>query len=80
MLIPEIIFCRLLAEAIVLFTPSQEEVTLAVTPMNFCLKSPHEESMGKNYICHGMMMDHYFLAFLIAKQTGSINGIIFVPA
>uniref|UniRef100_A0A5F9D1F3 Cell cycle checkpoint control protein RAD9B n=1 Tax=Oryctolagus cuniculus TaxID=9986 RepID=A0A5F9D1F3_RABIT len=36
---------RLLAEAIVLFTPSQEEVTLAVTPLNFCLKSPHEESM-----------------------------------
>ncbi|XP_051682732.2 cell cycle checkpoint control protein RAD9B isoform X6 [Oryctolagus cuniculus] len=36
---------KLLAEAIVLFTPSQEEVTLAVTPLNFCLKSPHEESM-----------------------------------
>ncbi|XP_058512437.1 cell cycle checkpoint control protein RAD9B [Ochotona princeps] len=36
---------RLLAEAIVLFTSSQEEVTLAVTPLDFCLKSPHEESV-----------------------------------
>ncbi|XP_012518943.1 PREDICTED: cell cycle checkpoint control protein RAD9B isoform X1 [Propithecus coquereli] len=36
---------RLLAEAIVLFTSSQEEVTLAVTPLNFCLKSSNEESM-----------------------------------
>ncbi|XP_027628006.1 cell cycle checkpoint control protein RAD9B [Tupaia chinensis] len=34
---------RLLAEAIVLFS-SQEEVTLAVTPLNFCLKSSNEES------------------------------------
>ncbi|XP_069353417.1 cell cycle checkpoint control protein RAD9B isoform X2 [Eulemur rufifrons] len=36
---------RLLAEAIVLFTSGQEEVTLAVTPLNFCLKSSNEESM-----------------------------------
>uniref|UniRef100_A0A7N9DE34 Cell cycle checkpoint control protein n=1 Tax=Macaca fascicularis TaxID=9541 RepID=A0A7N9DE34_MACFA len=36
---------RLLADAIVLFTSSQEEVTLAVTPLNFCLKSSNEESM-----------------------------------
>ncbi|XP_040145416.1 cell cycle checkpoint control protein RAD9B [Ictidomys tridecemlineatus] len=36
---------RLLAEAIVLFTSSQEEVTLAVTPLNFCLKSSSEDSM-----------------------------------
>ncbi|XP_053445546.1 cell cycle checkpoint control protein RAD9B [Nycticebus coucang] len=36
---------RLLAEAIVLFTSNQEEVTLAVTPLNFCLKSSSEESM-----------------------------------
>ncbi|XP_075852664.1 cell cycle checkpoint control protein RAD9B isoform X1 [Microcebus murinus] len=37
---------RLLAEAIVLFTSGQEEVTLAVTPLNFCLKSSNEESMA----------------------------------
>ncbi|XP_074258348.1 cell cycle checkpoint control protein RAD9B isoform X3 [Saimiri boliviensis] len=37
---------RLLADAIVLFTSSQEEVTLAVTPLNFCLKSSNEESMA----------------------------------
>uniref|UniRef100_H0WVC8 Cell cycle checkpoint control protein n=2 Tax=Otolemur garnettii TaxID=30611 RepID=H0WVC8_OTOGA len=36
---------RLLAEAVVLFTSNQEEVTLAVTPLNFCLKSSSEESM-----------------------------------
>ncbi|KAM9622537.1 cell cycle checkpoint control protein RAD9B isoform 1-T1 [Trichechus inunguis] len=36
---------RVLAEAIVLFTSSQEEVTLAVTPLNVCLKSSNEESM-----------------------------------
>ncbi|XP_057603196.1 cell cycle checkpoint control protein RAD9B isoform X2 [Hippopotamus amphibius kiboko] len=36
---------RVLAEAIVLFTSSQEEVTLAVTPLNVCIKSSNEESM-----------------------------------
>uniref|UniRef100_A0A8C5K918 RAD9 checkpoint clamp component B n=1 Tax=Jaculus jaculus TaxID=51337 RepID=A0A8C5K918_JACJA len=36
---------RLLAEAILLLTSSQEEVTFAVTPMNFCLKSLYEESV-----------------------------------
>uniref|UniRef100_A0A8C2Y1D1 Cell cycle checkpoint control protein n=1 Tax=Capra hircus TaxID=9925 RepID=A0A8C2Y1D1_CAPHI len=36
---------RLLAEAIVLFTSSQEEVTLAVTPLKVCIKSSNEESM-----------------------------------
>ncbi|XP_037367081.1 cell cycle checkpoint control protein RAD9B isoform X3 [Talpa occidentalis] len=36
---------RVLAEAIVLFTSSQEEITLAVTPLNVCLKSSNEESM-----------------------------------
>ncbi|KAI5944850.1 cell cycle checkpoint control protein RAD9B isoform X2 [Manis javanica] len=35
---------RVLAEAAVLFTSSQE-VTLAVTPLNVCLKSSNEESM-----------------------------------
>ncbi|XP_006865556.1 PREDICTED: cell cycle checkpoint control protein RAD9B [Chrysochloris asiatica] len=36
---------RLLAEAIVLFTSNQEEVTLAVTPLKVCLKSSSGESM-----------------------------------
>ncbi|XP_033296848.1 cell cycle checkpoint control protein RAD9B isoform X2 [Orcinus orca] len=36
---------RVLAEATVLFTSSQEEVTLAVTPLNVCIKSSNEESM-----------------------------------
>ncbi|XP_010598177.2 cell cycle checkpoint control protein RAD9B isoform X2 [Loxodonta africana] len=36
---------RVLAEAIVLFTSSQEEVTLAATPLNVCLKSSHEGSV-----------------------------------
>ncbi|XP_077015944.1 cell cycle checkpoint control protein RAD9B isoform X3 [Tamandua tetradactyla] len=36
---------RVLAEAIVHFTSNQEEVTLAVTPLNVCLKSWKEESM-----------------------------------
>ncbi|KAG8513226.1 Cell cycle checkpoint control protein RAD9B, partial [Galemys pyrenaicus] len=36
---------RVLAEAIVLFTSSQEEITLAVTPLNVCLKSSNEESI-----------------------------------
>ncbi|XP_012586585.1 PREDICTED: cell cycle checkpoint control protein RAD9B isoform X2 [Condylura cristata] len=36
---------RVLADAIVLFTSSQEEITLAVTPLNVCLKSSNEESM-----------------------------------
>uniref|UniRef100_A0A2K5IQR7 Cell cycle checkpoint control protein n=1 Tax=Colobus angolensis palliatus TaxID=336983 RepID=A0A2K5IQR7_COLAP len=45
MLILLFTFYRLLADAIVLFTSSQEEVTLAVTPLNFCLKSSNEESM-----------------------------------
>uniref|UniRef100_A0A671EJ30 Cell cycle checkpoint control protein n=2 Tax=Rhinolophus ferrumequinum TaxID=59479 RepID=A0A671EJ30_RHIFE len=36
---------RVLAEAIVLFTSNQEEVTLAVTPLNACIKSSNEESM-----------------------------------
>ncbi|XP_014919242.3 cell cycle checkpoint control protein RAD9B isoform X1 [Acinonyx jubatus] len=34
---------RVLAEAIVLFTSSQEEVTLAVTPLSVCLKSSSDE-------------------------------------
>ncbi|KAM5199846.1 cell cycle checkpoint control protein RAD9B isoform 2-T2 [Hipposideros larvatus] len=36
---------RVLAEAIVLFTSNQEEMTLAVTPRNVCIKSYSEESM-----------------------------------
>ncbi|XP_023441676.1 cell cycle checkpoint control protein RAD9B isoform X2 [Dasypus novemcinctus] len=36
---------RVLAEAIVHFTSNQEEVTLAVTSLNVCLKSSNEESM-----------------------------------
>ena len=55
----------MLAEAIVLFTSSQEEVTLAVTPLKVCIKSSNEESMGKDYICHCALMEYYFLAFLI---------------
>ncbi|XP_020745672.2 cell cycle checkpoint control protein RAD9B isoform X3 [Odocoileus virginianus] len=35
---------RVLAEAVVLFTSSQEEVTLAVTPLKVCIKSSNEES------------------------------------
>lgn len=78
-LIPSIPLCRLLAEAIVLFTSSQEEVTLAVTPLDFCLKSPHEESMGKNDTCPGVVLGQYFLAFLVSKNTVSIHGIIYIP-
>ncbi|XP_004709760.2 cell cycle checkpoint control protein RAD9B [Echinops telfairi] len=36
---------RLLAEAVVLFTSPQEEVTLAVTPRTVCLRSSSEEPM-----------------------------------
>ncbi|XP_048958086.1 cell cycle checkpoint control protein RAD9B [Canis lupus dingo] len=36
---------RVLAEALVLFTSSQEEVTLAVTPLSVCLKSSSDEPM-----------------------------------
>ncbi|XP_058387071.1 cell cycle checkpoint control protein RAD9B [Diceros bicornis minor] len=36
---------RVLAEAVFLFTSNQEEVTLAVTPQNVCIKSSNEESM-----------------------------------
>ncbi|XP_059105558.1 cell cycle checkpoint control protein RAD9B isoform X3 [Peromyscus eremicus] len=36
---------RLLAEAIVLLTSNQEEVTFSVTPGNFCLKSSSGESL-----------------------------------
>ncbi|XP_008687103.2 cell cycle checkpoint control protein RAD9B isoform X3 [Ursus maritimus] len=36
---------RVLAEAVVLFTSSQEEVTLAVTPLSVCLKSSSDEPM-----------------------------------
>ncbi|XP_016058557.1 PREDICTED: cell cycle checkpoint control protein RAD9B isoform X2 [Miniopterus natalensis] len=39
---------RVLAEAVVLFTSSQEEVTLAVTPLEVCIKSSNEESMDLN--------------------------------
>ncbi|XP_013359106.1 PREDICTED: cell cycle checkpoint control protein RAD9B isoform X3 [Chinchilla lanigera] len=35
---------RLLAEAMVLFSSNQEEVTLAVSPLNLCLKSSRGES------------------------------------
>lgn len=60
-------FYRVLAEAIVLFTSSQEEVTLAVTPLNVCIKSSNEESMGKNYFCRALM-EYYFLALLLTMQ------------
>ncbi|XP_055963202.1 cell cycle checkpoint control protein RAD9B [Sorex fumeus] len=39
---------RVLAEAIVLFTSNQEEITLAVTPLKVCLKSSNEESLDLN--------------------------------
>nr|KAF6403957.1 RAD9 checkpoint clamp component B [Molossus molossus] len=39
---------RVLAEAMVLFTSTQEEVTLAVTPLEVCIKSSNEESMELN--------------------------------
>lgn len=45
----------MLAEAIVLFTSSQEEVTLAVTPLEVCIKSSTEESMGMDYNCHNAL-------------------------
>jgi hypothetical protein len=51
---------RLLAEAIVLFTSNQEEVTLAVTPVHFCLKSSTEESMGKDSTCLSWSMMNLF--------------------
>ena len=38
----------MLAEAVVFFSSSQEEVTLAVTPLEVCIKSSSEESMGKD--------------------------------
>ncbi|GAB5579032.1 cell cycle checkpoint control protein RAD9B isoform X3 [Prionailurus iriomotensis] len=38
---------RVLAEAIVLFTSSQEEVTLAVTPLSVCLKSSSDEPVER---------------------------------
>lgn len=44
-------FYRLLAEAIVLLTSNQEEVTFSVTPGSFCLKSSSGESLGKGDIC-----------------------------
>ncbi|XP_072809061.1 cell cycle checkpoint control protein RAD9B isoform X5 [Vicugna pacos] len=40
-----ITFHRVLAEAIVLFPSSQEEVTLAATPLSVCIKSSNEDSM-----------------------------------
>ncbi|XP_070485071.1 cell cycle checkpoint control protein RAD9B isoform X3 [Equus przewalskii] len=46
---------RVLAEAIVLFTSSQEEVTLAVTPFNVCIKSSNEESMDLTSSVHSEM-------------------------
>lgn len=67
----------MLAEAIVLFTSSQEEVTLAVTPFNVCIKSSNDESLGKDYICPGALMKYYFLDFLITNHRVNISGITF---
>ncbi|XP_066111164.1 cell cycle checkpoint control protein RAD9B [Saccopteryx bilineata] len=47
---------RVLAEAIVLFTSSQEEVTLAVTPLEVCIKSSNEESMELNSSVYSEML------------------------
>ncbi|KAM8816691.1 cell cycle checkpoint control protein RAD9B [Rhynchonycteris naso] len=47
---------RVLAEAIVLFTSSQEEVTLAVTPLEVCIKSSNEESMELNNSVYSEML------------------------
>lgn len=73
-----ITFHRVLAEALVLFTSSQEEVTLAVTPLSVCLKSSSDEPMGKDSICCGAYMECHFLAFLITGHTVNIGGITFV--
>ncbi|XP_029778205.1 cell cycle checkpoint control protein RAD9B isoform X1 [Suricata suricatta] len=47
---------RVLAEAIILFTSSQEEVTLAVTPFSVCLKSSSEEPMDLPSSVHSEML------------------------
>ncbi|XP_028384477.1 cell cycle checkpoint control protein RAD9B [Phyllostomus discolor] len=46
---------RVLAEAAVFFPPSQEEVTLAATPLEVCIKSSNEESMDLNNSVHSEM-------------------------
>ncbi|KAM5311758.1 cell cycle checkpoint control protein RAD9B [Glossophaga mutica] len=46
---------RVLAEAVVFFSSSQEEVTLAVTPLEVCIKSSSEESMDLNNSVHSEM-------------------------
>ncbi|XP_054449992.1 cell cycle checkpoint control protein RAD9B [Pteronotus mesoamericanus] len=46
---------RVLAEAIVFFSSNQEEVTLAVTPLEVCIKSSNEESMDLNNSVHSEM-------------------------
>lgn len=68
----------MLAEAVVLFTSSQEEVTLAVTPLSVCLKSSSDEPMGKDHICHGGWMECHFLGFLMTDHTVNIGGITFI--
>ncbi|XP_036907977.1 cell cycle checkpoint control protein RAD9B [Sturnira hondurensis] len=46
---------RVLAEAVVFFSSSQEEVTLAVTPLEVCIKSSSEESVDLNNSVHSEM-------------------------
>ncbi|XP_045698279.1 cell cycle checkpoint control protein RAD9B isoform X2 [Phyllostomus hastatus] len=46
---------RVLAEAAVFFPSSQEEVTLAVTPLEVCMKSSSEESVDLNNSVHSEM-------------------------
>ncbi|XP_028003003.2 cell cycle checkpoint control protein RAD9B [Eptesicus fuscus] len=62
---------RVLAEAIVLFTSSQEEVTLAVTPLEVCIKSSTEESMDLNSSVYSEMFvgPHEFEFFQIGVDT-----------
>ncbi|XP_042636515.1 cell cycle checkpoint control protein RAD9B [Orycteropus afer afer] len=62
---------RVLAEAIVVFTSSQEEVTLAVTPLNVCFKSSTEESMDlTNSVYSEMSVEsHEFDFFQIGVET-----------
>lgn len=72
-----ITFYRLLAEAIVLLTSNQEEVTFSVTPGSFCLKSSSGESLGKGDICLVLGWDGMcFLLFFKTPHRVPVSGVI----